>query len=271
MPNSSMTSSSPSQRLHRLGASLLGRLRFLWLHICALGLTQGIWIWIKTVLLNQSFEYQITVSGLTAPITLRAGNSDLEVYKKIFIDQEYALPFDSPILSILDLGANTGMASLYFHRAFPNAQIVTVEPDPANFELLTRNLNGLPNVKPFRAAVWTHDGEIQLFDPGIGAWGLQVSEDATSSAPSVSVPAISLPSLLREFPSGHLDLLKIDIEGAEKEILENADSWMPAVNAIVIELHDRYKPGCSRAFYRATNHLPNETHVGENIWVWRKD
>lgn len=259
---------SPSQRLRRFGASLLGRLRFLALHVSALGPTSGIWIWFKTVLLNQRFEFQITVPGLTTPITLRAGNSDLEVYKKIFIDEEYALPFDSPILSIIDLGANTGMASLYFHRAFPNAQIVTIEPDPANFEILTRNLSGIPNVKPIRAAVWTHDGEIQLFDPGIGAWGLQVSENTTSSAPSVSVPAISLPSLLREFPSGHLDLLKIDIEGAEKEILENADSWMPSVKAVVIELHDRYKPGCSRAFYRATNHLPNEKHVGENIWVW---
>ena len=234
----------------------------------ALGCTKGLRIWVQSFLLKQDFKYQIAVLGLPNPIILRAGTSDLEVYKKIFIDEEYALPFDSPILSIIDLGANTGMASLYFHRAFPNAQIVTVEPDPANFEILTRNLNGIPNVKPIRAAVWTHDGEIQLFDPGIGAWGLQVSENATSSAPSVTVPAISLPSLLREFPSGHLDLLKIDIEGAEKEILEAADSWIPTVNAIVIELHDRYKPGCSRAFYRATNHLPNEKHVGENIWVW---
>lgn len=236
-----------------------------------LGCPKGLRIWAESILLKKQFEYQVAVAGLEYPVTLRAGESDLEVYKKIFIDEEYALPFDSPVHTILDLGANTGMASLYFHRAFPNAQIVTVEPDPANFEILTRNLNGIPNIKPIRAAVWSHDGEIQLFDPGIGAWGLQVSETATSSAPSVSVPAISLPSLLREFPSGHLDLLKIDIEGAEKEILENADSWMPAVNAIVIELHDRYKPGCSRAFYRATNHLPNETHVGENIWVWRKD
>jgi FkbM family methyltransferase len=241
------------------------------IHIAALGLSKGIRIWTQTVLFSQKFEHQFAVPGLPNPIILRAGTSDLEVYKKIFIDEEYALPFDSSILSILDLGANTGMAALYFHRAFPNAQIVTVEPDPANFEILTRNLNGIPNVKPIRAAVWTHDGEIQLFDPGIGAWGLQVRENATSSTPSVSVPAISLPSLLREFPSGHLDLLKIDIEGAEKEILENADSWMPSVTAVVIELHDRYKAGCSRAFYRATNHLQNETHVGENIWVWRKD
>ncbi len=266
-----MTPTSPKQQLRRFGATVFGTLRFLWLHIGALGVTRGIRIWIQTVLFKQTFEYQILVPGLKNPITLRAGNSDLEVFKKIFIDEEYAVPFTSPTHSILDLGANTGMATLYFHRAFPNAQIVTVEPDPANFELLTRNLNGIPTVKPIRAAVWTHDGEIQLVDPGIGAWGLQVSENATSSAPSVSVPAISLPSLLREFPSGHLDLLKIDIEGAEKEILENADSWIPAVNAIVIELHDRYKPGCGRTFYNATNHLQNETHVGENIWVWRKD
>jgi FkbM family methyltransferase len=238
------------------------------IYLSALGFSNGLRIWTRTVLLNQKFEYRIAVLGLANPIILRAGTSDLEVYKKIFIDEEYALPFDSPILSIIDLGANTGMASLYFHRAFPNAQIVTIEPDPANFEILTRNLSGLPNVKPIRAAVWTHDGEIQLFDPGIGAWGLQVSENTTSSAPSVTVPAISLPSLLREFPSGHLDLLKIDIEGAEKEILENADSWMPSVKAVVIELHDRYKPGCGRAFYRATNHMHNEKHVGENIWVW---
>ncbi len=238
-------------------------------HLKVFGLLRGLPYWL-IALRNQKHPYTIAqVESPAGQIDLRLGTTDIEVYQKVFIDEEYKLPHSHIPHTILDLGANTGIASRYFLNLYPSAYLVAVEPDPSNFDLLCRNLSGLPNVKPIRAAVWTHDGEIQLFDPGIGAWGLQVSENTTSSAPSLSVPAISLPSLLREFPSGQIDLLKIDIEGAEKELLENADSWMPAVNAIVIELHDRYKPGCGRAFYRATDHLPNEKLIGENVWAWR--
>jgi FkbM family methyltransferase len=249
--------------------SAASQLRFLRTHIQVRSFLLGFWDWFRATAFNQRAEVKQPILGSPLPISLRIGTSDLDVYKKIFLDREYEVPFHAQPKTILDLGANTGLASLFFSLHFPNAQIVAVEPDPANFALLKKNTAHLPQVTCLQAAVWPHDAQVRLVDPGIGAWGLQIHEDPTTNSPSIPVLAISLPSLLRDFPTGQIDLLKIDIEGAEKELLENADSWIPSVNAIVIELHDRYKPGCSRAFYRATNEFPNEKHVGENIWIWR--
>jgi FkbM family methyltransferase len=59
---------------------------------------------------------------------------------------------------ILDLGANIGLATLYFAKNWPKAYIVAVEPDEENFRLMLANLDGLSNVKPVNAAVASEDG-----------------------------------------------------------------------------------------------------------------
>jgi hypothetical protein len=83
------------------------------------------------------------------------------------------------------------------------------------------------------------------------------------------VAALSMPSLLKHFPQGRVDLLKMDVEGAEKEVFESSAAWIENIDAIVIELHDRYKPGCSRAFFTSIATLPCEQWIGENLYVWR--
>jgi hypothetical protein len=66
-----------------------------------------------------------------------------------------------------------------------------------------------------------------------------------------------------------VDLLKVDIEGAEKEVFSSPDEWIGSVSAIAIELHDRLKMGCSRSFYAAVTAFPIEQRRGENVFVAR--
>lgn len=252
------------------GLSLLkDRIRDLCIHVQVLGFMRGIMTCLRVSVLRQQFEISVQVPGLKAPVMLRAGGTDIEVFKKIFIDHEYRLPFDARPRTILDLGANTGLSSLYFCTQFPEAHIVAVEPDPANFAMMQRHLGALPGVEIIQAAVWSRDGEITLTDPGIGSWAMRVEESSPSAGSQCQVAALSMPSLLKHFPQGRVDLLKVDVEGAEKEVFESSAAWIENIDAIVIELHDRYKPGCSRAFFTSVATLPLEQWIGENIYVWR--
>ncbi len=265
-----MTSFPVNPQNQPVGLSLIkARIRELMLHVQVLGFVRGLMVWLRVSVLRQQFEISVQVPALKTPVILRAGGTDIEVFKKIFIDHEYRLPFDARPGTILDLGANTGLASLYFRTQFPEAQIVAVEPDPANFAMLQRHLGALPGVEIIQAAVWSRDGEITLTDPGIGSWAMRVEESSQSTSSQNQVAALSMPSLLKHFPQGRVDLLKMDVEGAEKEVFESSAAWIQNIGAIVIELHDRYKPGCSRAFFTSVATLPLEQWIGENLYVWR--
>ncbi|GHT40273.1 hypothetical protein FACS189443_0370 [Planctomycetales bacterium] len=75
---------------------------------------------------------------------------------------------------------------------------------------------------------------------------------------------------MQDYNIKNIDVLKIDVEGSEKEIFENSDEWIDFVNVFLIELHDRIKPGCAKAFFNAINRfnyvfLPEFT--GDNLLV----
>jgi FkbM family methyltransferase len=242
------------------------QLRFLQTHIQVRGLLLGFCDWFRATAFNQRAEVRQHVPGSRHPALLRIGTSDLEVYKKVFLDREYEAPFPYHPKTILDLGANTGLASLFFSTRFPGAQIIAVEPDLANFALLKRNTSHLPQVTCIHAAVWSHDSKVSVIDPGIGHWAMQVTQSDESGT---TVQALSMDSLLGRFNPGRADLVKIDIEGSERQLFNSSDPWLNRVSAMVIELHDRYQPGCARAFFTSIADFPNEHWNGENIWVWR--
>jgi hypothetical protein len=66
-----------------------------------------------------------------------------------------------------------------------------------------------------------------------------------------------------------IDLLKLDIEGSEKEIFSDGCLWLEHIGAICLELHDRFKPGCSRTFFRAIDDFPIEIWRDETVTVMR--
>ena len=109
---------------------------------------------------------------------------------------------------------------------------------------------------------------MDVVDPGIGHWGFQVAAngDAGSAARIEKVEALSIPTLMRRYGLDWIDILKVDIEGAEKELFESAPGWIDKVQTVMIELHDRLKPGCTDSFNRATADFTVSQTKGENIF-----
>lgn len=181
---------------------------------------------------------EITAYTLRHPIHLRVRTSDVSVYRDVVLSREYDLRLpDFHPQTIVDAGANCGMASVFYANTYPDARIIAVEPDPSNFAMLVKNTRAYPNVTPVHAALWSSDGELQLTGgDAFEKWGIQTIEGS-------GVRAITIDTLMREHGLQSIDLLKVDIEGAEKEVFKIAP-WMSQVKLLVIELHDRFAPGC---------------------------
>jgi len=84
-----------------------------------------------------------------------------------------------------------------------------------------------------------------------------------------SVKALTVNDLLDNYGLERIDILKIDIEGAEKEVFSNSSSWLGKVDAIIIELHEHTKAGASRSFYCGSNGFAREWMQGENVYLSR--
>lgn len=169
------------------------------------------------------------------------------LFDEIFMTPQYAFdhPNDSP--RILDAGANIGMAMLWFRMRFPNARITCIEPDAATFGLLRKNIecNRFGGVEPVRAALAAAPGEVTLYvNPAAPADGRQSVDPLRMNGRSETVPAITLSSLV----DGPIDLLKIDIEGAEHEVMAEMESSgaLTMVNAITMEYHHHIDPSIDR-------------------------
>ena len=82
---------------------------------------------------------------------------------------------------------------------------------------------------------------------------------------------MTIDTIMEEHRIDFIDILKIDIEGAEREVFGDASLWIGKVDALIVELHEQMKPGCNRSFYNATNGFDEEWHQGENEYLVRRD
>jgi FkbM family methyltransferase len=178
------------------------------------------------------------------PVHVRVRTSDALVYAEVLMKGQYS--FDLPLSprTIVDAGANIGMTSIYLTHRYPEAKIIAIEPEASNFALLSRNVRPYPAIIPRHAALWNRDGEISVSEPtpasgAGGKWGF-----VTHEGPGAKVRAITMRTLMSEMQMRSVDLLKVDIEGSEKEVFEVCD-WMDDIGCMMIELHDRFRPGCS--------------------------
>jgi len=199
-------------------------------------------------LMGRPREFTVLPPGAEHAVRLRLGTSDFCAYKDVLVcrikQYEPGTADFSPRV-IVDAGAHIGMASIGFARRYPQATIFAVEPEAANFALLCRNVSAYRQIVPLRAAIWKQDGEVCLGPSDAHPKGaFQVVEDGETR-----VRAITIGTLMGELRIGFIDLLKMDIEGAEKEVFEACD-WIEKVGTIAIELHDRVKPGCRTALQR---------------------
>jgi FkbM family methyltransferase len=161
-----------------------------------------------------------------------ADRSDFQVLAEVLVDRVYDVGLEEPRL-VVDLGAHVGISVLFFHTVLPGAEILAVEPDPANFRLLERNVSQLPRVTLRRAAVSSDAGAGAVVRTG-QSWTSHVAPGA-----GADVDIVRLDDLVAGADASSC-LLKIDVEGDEWDVLSAAD--LGPFSTIVGELHPAALP-----------------------------
>lgn len=228
---------------------------------------QGIGFFLKTLFKpNQLISFHF--SEYPQPIFLRNNSSDLPTFNQVFLYEEYLMDYDFKPEIIIDCGANIGMATVYFKNKFPDAKIVSIEPEPSNFELLQKNTKAYNNVFCLQGGIWNKPTNLLVKDMGVGSWGFMIEESETQTPESIS--AYTIDQIMQQFGIDRIDILKIDIEGSEKELFENNyAAWLPKTKVLIIELHDRMRKGCSKSVFKALSDFNFSTaQKGENIFVF---
>ncbi len=222
---------------------------------------------------NSTSLVSIQRSDVAHPLQLRVPSTDVPTYKHIFVRKEYRFEGEVTPLTIVDAGANTGLASIYFANRYPGARIIAIEPEQGNFELLVKNVELYPNVIPVRAALWKSNEPIELVDPGLGDWGYMTRNRGDESEPSQqvchTVEAMTVDRMMDRFELENIDLLKLNIEGAEREVFEESDVWIDCVNSIVVKLHDHMKPGCESSIFRGAQGFDRQWEQSGSVCLSR--
>jgi len=161
--------------------------------------------------------------------------------REIFEGGEYWFACDRSDPTILDCGSHIGLSVAWFKQRFPKARIIAFEPDPESFQLLQTNVanNGLEGVELLNLAVAPARGTARFYgDFGVAAptgsahslrqdWGAQRSDQ------SILVNTVPL----GDYITGPVDYLKVDIEGAETEVMKSIRTRLHLVRAVGLEFH----------------------------------
>ncbi len=157
--------------------------------------------------------------------------------QEVLIEHEYKIINEclkgkaSPV--VLDLGANIGTFSLYIFQNFPKARVVAYEPGKEIYALLeaTHKLNSGLDWTIHQAAVWREDGSVS-FNTTEYSHGSRVITTG-----SETVPAVSFVTAMAGLPAGPIDLVKVDVEGAEEAVLLGHEAELARIEHLIIELH----------------------------------
>lgn len=221
-------------------------------------------------LLKKGQEVYLKATDWYDGIFLRPHNSDYEVFNQIFRFTSYgALESLGEIKTVIDAGANIGLSAVYFSKRLKNPEIVALEPEEKNFAQALKNTKKFSRIHLMNKALWSKNLRGSILKNASTSWDFQIFPDVDGP-----VECITVSEILNRRNWETVDLLKIDIEGAEKEIFQSPEhlQWLHRVRIIVIELHDNMVPGCSLAFFRAISHLESIEFLlsGENLIVINK-
>jgi FkbM family methyltransferase len=172
---------------------------------------------------------------------------------------------------IVDAGANIGASSLFFAMKFPEALVAAIEPALGNYQLLVENVKGL-GVIPVHGAISSTTDRVRVVDVGEGFWGYQTQPAGQDEQ---GIRAVTLQQLyethsLECFPF----IVKVDIEGGEKDLFSANVDWVRNTPLIIVELHDWLLPrqGSARPFLECIARLDRDfVYIGENVYSIAND
>jgi len=208
----------------------------------------------------------IKVPGIKHPFRIRYDNfADDQIFNEVILKRSYwGIGNKDKTKRILDIGSNIGLSVISFLSEYPSAELVAVEPESENFKLLEENI--LPYIREDRTlyaiqkAVYSVDRELILRDSGTGSHGFRTVENGNEGRIGM-IQAISINSLLNQLGWSTVDIIKIDIEGAEKELFESNTEWIGRTRYLIVETHDRFKDDSTKAVFHALEKYPYKMRV----------
>ena len=176
----------------------------------------------------------VTVRGYR--LTVPDSGSFLSNYYAIFVQNIYRFRARVERPVILDCGAHIGLGTLYFKSMFPQARVIAFEADPGVCQALESNLvrNGLHDVDVINKALWDRSGVVTFVSEGGDSGRVAVGQDVRSDR-LIEVPTVRLWDHLAR----HVDLLKMDIEGAETRVISDSRDRLRNVDRLFVEYHSR--------------------------------
>ena len=198
---------------------------------------------------NRRSIQRLPLKGIEHPLHLREGRSDPFFFGQIFLDQEFAPIRGLDVATMIDLGGNAGLASVWFLNTFPRAKLVTIEANPENYPSLEANLHPYGDrATMVKGGVWWRRTPLALVRRQ-NEGDAHVREALPGDNPAEIMDGWDVPALMAHGGFTRIDLLKMDIEGAEIDLfLKGAERWLPHVRNLTIELHG---PECEAALDRA--------------------
>ena len=193
-------------------------------------------------------------------LLLRKGTSDVRTLYQIGVQREIWLPLHFAAPRIIDAGANIGLSIREFLKQYPRAEVAGIEPAANNFSILRRNTETFAGIRLFHAGLWYRDEELHIENPDAQPWSYRISPESTEGA---VLPGLTVDQVLDRMGWDRCEILKLDIEGAEREILTHSSSWIDKVDCILVETHDRFQPGCSDAVASISDAFPYRLVLGE--------
>ena len=225
---------------------------------------------------------EIRLRTLRKPIWIRPGVSDWIVMERIFLDREYdpvSAPHDAAMNAlcaritasggtplIMDCGANAGLSAVWFAERFPTAVVVAIEPEQGNFDVLSRNAENYPTIRPLRAAISHRAGRVTLVNTGDTPWAWTTREVLDGEVATVT------PQQIIDSDPSYVPLaMKIDIEGFETTLLAANTEWADDLPLTMFEMHDWMTPwsGSGAAFMTTLSRITRDYLIrGENVFAY---
>jgi FkbM family methyltransferase len=220
---------------------------------------------------------QVNLRGV-GRVTLRPGQSDMLCMRQVFAGREYDLSHIPPVQAridaalarilesggvpvIIDGGANVGAASIWYAQRYPQAQVISVEPEAGNYAVLRENVRSLPNVVPVNAALGGERGHVAVQSADLG-WAVQTTRS------DLGLDILTIEDCVKLVPGGRSFIVKIDIEGFEQDLFASNIDWIADSAVVAIEPHDWMLPGqfTSQNFMKAVSADAFELFIlGENL------
>lgn len=195
------------------------------------------------------FRCKHGVTGAMKEVFLRIepSGSDFVILEGVWVNNDYLHPSLENVKSVLDVGGNIGLSAVWFSEWLKPQRYAAMEPDPRNLPVLKKNIeHNQLDIKVFPCAATAEPGEFEFsltHEFGCSFLGDLVINDTQHQKQNlVKVPGRTITSVLDELNWPTVDLVKMDIEGGERELMRNCSQWIHRVKQLVMEIHANTSP-----------------------------